>query len=36
MKKEILLVSMMLMASTSAMAAKVGESGVGLEYGALK
>lgn len=36
MKKEILLASMMLMASTSAMAAKVGESGVGLEFGALK
>ncbi len=36
MKKEILLVSIMLIGSTSAMAAKVGQSGVGLEYGALK
>lgn len=35
MKKEILLASMMLMASTSAMAAKVGESGISLEVGAL-
>lgn len=36
MKKEILLVSMMLMASTNAMAAKVGEQGIGIEVGALK
>lgn len=36
MKKEILLASMMLMASTSAMAAKVGEQGIGLEVGVLK
>lgn len=36
MKKEILLASMMLMASTSVMAAKVGEQGIGLEIGVLK
>lgn len=36
MNRVTLLASMLLIGSTSAMAAKVGESGIGLEYGALK